>query len=83
MPRRKKDKGRPMRTGYPPRMDATAEEIAQAMFSLPANHEWEYQKGSNPSRMVYRCVDCDREVYYPGTLYRDGRCEGCHEAASG
>jgi len=83
MPRRKKERGRPMRTGYPPRIaGGTAEELAQAMLSLPADHEWEYEKGSNPSHMVYRCADCDREVYYPETLYRDGRCEGCHEAAT-
>ena len=78
MPRRKKERGRPMQTGYPPRIDATAEELAQAMLSLPADHEWEYEKGGNPSRMVYRCADCKREVYYPETLYRDGRCEPCH-----
>ena len=83
MPRRKKERGRPMRTGYPPRMDATAEEIAQAMFALPPDHQWEYEKGGgNPSDTVYRCVDCDRAVYYPNTLYRDGRCEDCHEAAT-
>ncbi len=82
MPRRKKERGRPMRTGYPPRMEGTAEELAQAMLSLPADHQWEYEKGSNPSRMIYRCADCNREVYYPETLYRDGRCESCHEAAT-
>ena len=78
MPRRKKERGRPMRTGYPPRIEGTAAELAQAMLSLPAaDHEWEYAKGSNPSRMVYRCADCDREVFYPETLYRDGRCDTC------
>ena len=44
MPRRKKEQGRPMRTGYPPRMDATAAEIAHAMFALPSDHKWEYEK---------------------------------------
>lgn len=84
MPRRKKERGRPMRTGYPPRMDATAEEIAQGMLSLPVDHQFEYQKGGgNPRDIVYRCVDCDLAVYYPNTLYRDGRCEECHEARSG
>ena len=63
-----------MKRGYPPRIDATAEEMAQAMFSLPANHKWQYER----EEPVYRCQDCDREVYYPKTLYRDGKCVDCH-----
>ena len=35
MPKRKKELGRPLKKRYPPRMDATPEEMAQAMFSLP------------------------------------------------
>ena len=43
-----------MQRGYPSRVDATPEEMARAMFSLPADHEWEYEKtGGN----VYRCED--------------------------
>ena len=79
MPRRKKELGRPLERKYPPRVDATAEEMAQAMFSLPADHEWEYKKGSPK---VYRCRDCGEAVYYPDTLYRDGRCETCHTAVT-
>ena len=75
MPRPKKERGRPLERRYPPRVDATAEEIAQAMFTLPANREWAYMKNGNT---VYRCQDCGKAVYYPDTLYRDGRCEGCH-----
>lgn len=71
-------RGRPGRK-YPPRIDATAEEIGQAMFALPADHQWEYEKGEGK---VYRCVDCKREVWYPETLYRDGRCEKCKKAAA-
>ena len=35
MPDYKKERGRPLGRKYPPTIDATAEEIAQAMFSLP------------------------------------------------
>ena len=74
--RKKREVGRPMKRGYAPRIDATPEEMAKAMFSLPADHQWEYEKEGGK---VYKCVDCGREVAYPETLYRDGRCEDCHE----
>ena len=83
MPRPKKERGRPMKTEnrYPPRTEATTpEELAQAMLSLPADHKWQYQKADVDT--VYRCSECGREVYYPDTLYRDGRCEGCHDATA-
>ena len=53
MPKRKgkNERGRPLERKYPPRIDATAEEIAQTMFSVPAGHDWEYLK----SEPVYRC----------------------------
>ena len=70
----KKPKGRPGRK-YPPRVDATPEEMAQAIFALPADHEWEYERDGGK---VYRCEGCGREVCYPETLYRDGLCDGCH-----
>ena len=79
MPRKKKELGRPGR-GYPPRLDATAEEIAQAMFKLPAAHKWQYE---NDGDKVYQCAACEREVRYPETLYQDGRCEGCKKALAG
>ena len=41
MARRKKELGRPARA-LPPRTDATPEELAKAMFALPADHEWKY-----------------------------------------
>ena len=75
-----KERGRPMKKLYPPRIDATAEEIAQAMFSLPAGRKWEYKEAFQ-NGTVYRCTDCEREVYYPDTLYRDGRCHQCHATA--
>ena len=66
-----------MKKCYPPRVDATPEEMAQAMFSLPAGRKWEYLE-AGPEGPVYRCADCEREVNYPDTLYQDGRCESCH-----
>ncbi len=77
MPKRKKERGRPGRK-YPPRVDATPEELARSIFKMPADHDWEYKKAEGGT--VYRCVDCGEAVYYPNTLYRDGRCEACHMA---
>ena len=70
MPKRKKERGRPMKRPYPPRIDATPEQLVQAMLSTPADAVFEERE--------YRCSDCGREVGYPETLYRDGRCEACH-----
>ncbi len=75
-----KERGRPGRK-YPPRIDATAEQLAKAMLSLPPDHQWEYMKPGADT--AYRCAACGREVSYPETLYNDGRCEGCHAAAVG
>ena len=73
MPKReKKPQGRPMEKGYPPKIDATPEELAQAMFRAPLDMVVDTDK-------VYRCKECAREVNYPETLYRDGRCGGCAE----
>ena len=76
--RKKKERGRPLKKRYPPRVDATPEEMAQAMFAMPAGRKWEYQE----TEPEYRCVDCKQAVHYPDTLYRDGRCETCHAAVS-
>ena len=43
-PRPKKERGRPLKKLYPPRVDATPEDMAQAMFSLPAGRKWEYHE---------------------------------------
>lgn len=67
MARKKKERGRPMALGYPPRMDTTAEELARAMFRVGPVKE-------PVADQVYACADCGREVYYPEILYRDGRC---------
>ena len=66
-----------MKRRYPPRVNATPEEMARAMFDLPADHKWEYE---NEDGKAYQCAVCEREVAYPETLYRDGRCENCHNA---
>ena len=63
--------GRPPRV-MPPKTDHSAEEIAKAMLSLPADHKFTYT-----AKTVYRCVGCHRVVEYPDTLYRDGRCRKC------
>ena len=74
MAKRKKVQGRPMEKGYPPRIDASPEELAQAMFRASLDMVVDTDK-------VYRCKECAREVNYPETLYRDGRCEECHMTA--
>ena len=79
MPRPKKELGRPLERKYPPRLDATAEEMVQAMFSLPADHEWQYENGAPTT---YHCQECGEAVYFPDTLYRDGRCSDCHTAVT-
>ena len=68
-------RGRPVEKKLPPRIDATPEQMAQAMFALPADHEWQYGP-----RKVYQCVDCGQAVYYPDTLCQDGRCGACKKA---
>ena len=75
MPRPKKERGRPLERLYPPRIDATAEDIAKAMFAMPADHKWQYEAVEGGA--VYRCGECGEAVYYPATLYQDGRCSDC------
>lgn len=72
MPRKKKkERGRPMELRYPPRIDATPEEVVQAMFRAgPVT--------GPVSGRTYYCGACQRAVYYPEVLYRDGLCTGCH-----
>ena len=68
----KKSQGRPGRK-YPPRIDATPEEIARVV--LNAGRPIEQIK-----EREYGCRGCEREVNYPETLYNDGRCPECHAA---
>ena len=74
MPRKKRGRSGPK---YPPKIDATAEEMAQAVLQLPARHRSGYRDVNR-----FRCVSCKRSVYYPETLYRDGLCQPCKAAAA-
>ena len=74
MAKKKKARGRPVTRKYAPRIDASAEEIAATIFSMPADHEWQYEKEAPD----YRCLACDKSVHYPDTLRLDGLCETCH-----
>ena len=74
----KKPMGRPARL-YPPRIDATADELVTRMFSLTPAQSEAIRK--NPQVREYRCVGCQRLVGYPETFYDDGRCEQCHRSA--
>lgn len=63
------ERGRPARP-YPPRIDATPEQLLQAMFRAgPA---------VQAADRDYRCSDCGRAVHYPEILHRDNRCPECH-----
>ena len=42
MARPKKPRGRPPKNTMPERVDASPEELAKAMFKLPAGHKWKY-----------------------------------------
>ena len=46
MARPKKPRGRPPKKTMPERIDATPEELAKAMFKLPADHKWKYLEKS-------------------------------------
>ena len=66
--------GPPERLGsppLPPRIDASPEAIANVVLNA-------YRPFGTASGKAYYCVDCERQVSYPETLYQDGRCEQCH-----
>ena len=69
MPRQKKPRGRPPVRGYPPRIDATPEKIAEQFLRRPL-------RGVVKER-EYRCKDCDKVIHYPEVLNDDQRCELC------
>ena len=70
MPRKKKERGRPPVRKYPPRTDATVDELVAAFFKSGP-----LATGGEPRE--YHCAACGRGVYYPEILYRDGRCADC------
>ena len=82
MPKPKKERGRPLKRPYPPRVDATPEDMAQAMFSHTRRSQVGVPRKLARKGRCIRCADCEREVNYPETLYRDGRCETCHAIVS-
>ncbi len=69
-----KERGRPTVNKLPPRIDATPEEIAQALLRASPDRAWKYQESKGVN---YKCDECGREVSYPETLYEDGRCVNC------
>ena len=73
MPRKRKERGRPMKRTYPPRINASPELLANVVLNAKRPARF----GSDPERTEYRCADCDRPVAYPETLYEDGRCGDC------
>lgn len=73
MARRKKELGRPTQALLP-RMDATPQELAKAMFALRANHEWKYLGKGPPA---YQCQACGETVSYPNVLTRAGLYADC------
>ena len=76
MPRKKSEKGRPLGHKYPPKIDASPEQIAQVFF----------RKRPLDDGLVikeYRCAQCKREVAYPETLSEGELCSECVEVESG
>ena len=68
MAKNKNPRGRPLERKYPPRIDASPDDIARAMLAAaPKDSE----------AKTYACSHCGREVSYPETLYDDGRCKDC------
>ena len=69
--KKKRERGRPMQLRYPPRIDASPEDIARVVLRADLS----VVDGATPE---YRCQACGEAVHYPDTLYEDGRCADCH-----
>ena len=54
-PRRKKERGRPMKKSYPPRADATPEEMVRAIFALPPIHRKDECHGVLEGQKAFLC----------------------------
>lgn len=65
-----KKRVRPTMAPLPPRIDASPEELACAMFNSPPS-----KKSSVES---YHCERCGRQVGFPEVLNEDGVCLACH-----
>ncbi len=57
------------RRGYPPRINATFEEVTDAMLSTPPPPVTPAEE--------YRCATCGETVEWPEILLDDNRCEAC------
>ena len=69
---RTKQRGRPVQYKLPPRIDATAEQLAASVLQAkpkPVNED------DFPS--AFLCEGCGREVSHPEILYDDNRCADC------
>ena len=64
----KKELGRPG-PKYPPKIDATPEEIAERFLSIPGT--------AKVVEREYRCGACGATVHYPQVLDDSGRCSEC------
>lgn len=69
-----KKRVRPTMPPLPPRIDASPEELARAMFNSPPSKE------SNAKS--YHCERCGRQVIFPEVLNEDGVCLACNSETS-
>lgn len=70
--KKRRPSGRPARYVMPPKIDASAETIADVVLRSSPVEGFDRQLN-----ITYRCAECDCEVAYPDTLYQDGRCKDC------
>ena len=70
----KRERGRPPNKFLPPRIEATPEQLARAMFAMPVDHEWKYTKEEAPD---YQCGRCGWIISYPEVLSVSGLCPKC------
>ena len=75
MPKKKKERGRPPAQPLPPRIEATPEQLARAMFAMPPGHKWKYLEDDGVAE--YQCAQCERLVRYPEVLTDTGLCSEC------
>ena len=65
-----KKRVRSTKAPLPPRIDASPEELARAMFNSPPS--------KSSSAKSYHCERCGRQVSFPEVLNEDGVCMACH-----
>ena len=62
-------RGRIDSMSLPPRLDASPEELVQAMFNSPPKE--------GVSDQEYFCSQCGRQIVFPEVLHEDGTCLDC------